>query len=127
MRGVLLLGAGYHLLWGYFMVTAADSISIWLTQTESTNEPRVVFYLGIGALFTTLILFLGALYPRQLWLVLGLAPLIKILDGMAAYFMVANQAPTKKLYFYLLMNDGAWIIVLFLIIFKAFQARKASA
>ena len=123
MRGLLLVAGAYNTGWGVFIYAFPDTFYRWITQTEHVT-PALITWQGVGVLAFGVAYLLAAVYPLQLWLLIGIGFFSKLIGGIGFYFVVMEQNLTKKYIFHLIMNDLVWLIPLGIILVRVWQIKR---
>ena len=123
MRGVLLLGGAYNLLWFIFLYYFPDSYINWVSEGKLVSSNYMIF-LAIGVGIVGLCMLFSILKPIKYWYLIAIAFVSKLLGGIFVYTIILNGLYTKKFLFHLLMNDLIWLLPLGIILGNIYNSKK---
>ena len=120
MRGILMLGAAYNILWGFFIYNFPEGYYTWLGAPGQVPVQTLKIQ-GVGVLLLAGVLLVAAFGSgKRKWFVVA-AFVCKALGPFWIWYVVAQQTYTRKVLFSILTNDVVWAIVLLAIAVRFFK------
>jgi hypothetical protein len=124
LRGLLLVTGIYTFIWGAFFKWFGAPLLLWLSMGQFEGElPTNAF--GTFGMVVGVCIFLSAFYPLS-WFYLILAGTVgKLISlGWFILYYAGELGWNKRSIFHLTFNEILWIILLTVILFRAFKTKN---
>ncbi|WP_158856231.1 hypothetical protein [Lunatibacter salilacus] len=124
LRGLLLVSGIYTFIWGAFFKWFGNPLLKWLSMGQFEADLPTNWFGSFGMVVGVCI-FLSAFYPLS-WFYLMLAGAVgKLISlGWFLFYYIGNLGWNKRSIFHLTFNEILWIILLTVILSRAFKTKN---
>ena len=114
MRGIMILGGAYHVLWFLFLYYFQKSYLLWITEGVK-SESSLTIYQALLFLAVGLMLLFSIVKPVKYRALIAGALLLKLIEVVFAYAYIVDFTINNRFIFHFIMNGLIWIAPLGLI------------